>query len=54
MIEAVFDTTTLLQAAASRKGPAKACLALVDAPEKGTIICMSPFSGTDAAIGQPA
>jgi putative PIN family toxin of toxin-antitoxin system len=30
MISAVFDTTTLLQAATSRKGPAAACLAYVD------------------------
>jgi putative PIN family toxin of toxin-antitoxin system len=30
MISAVFDTTTLLQAATSRKGPAAACLAFVD------------------------
>jgi putative PIN family toxin of toxin-antitoxin system len=30
MIPAVFDTTTLLQAAASSKGPAGACLALAD------------------------
>ncbi len=30
MIPAVFDTTALLQAAGSKKGPASACLALVD------------------------
>jgi putative PIN family toxin of toxin-antitoxin system len=30
MTSAVFDTTTLLQAATSRKGPAAACLAFVD------------------------
>src|SRR5262245_55964382 len=30
MISAVFDTTTLLQAATSRHGPASACLAFVD------------------------
>ncbi|MFO0969261.1 MAG: putative toxin-antitoxin system toxin component, PIN family [Gemmataceae bacterium] len=30
MISAVFDTTTLLQAATSRNGPAAACLAFVD------------------------
>jgi uncharacterized protein len=30
MIPAVFDTTALLQAAGSRKGPAGACLTLVD------------------------
>ena len=30
MISAVFDTTTLLQAATSRRGPASACLAFVD------------------------
>jgi hypothetical protein len=30
MISAVFDATTLLQAATSRNGPAAGCLALVD------------------------
>ncbi len=30
MISAVFDATTLLQAAANRKGPAGSCLAFVD------------------------
>lgn len=30
MIAAVFDATTLLQAATNRRGPAGACLALVD------------------------
>ena len=30
MISAVFDSTTLLQAAATPRGPAKACLTCVD------------------------
>jgi putative PIN family toxin of toxin-antitoxin system len=53
MISAVFDATTLLQAATSRKGPAAGCLALVDDGHVRLFLSPATFDEIQEVLNRP-
>ena len=54
MISAIFDATTLLQAAANRKGPAGACLAFVDENQVKLFLSAFTLQEIDDVLHRPA